>query len=219
MGKVDVYIGGYLPIDGITKEESDRLASNGCVIGMPLELVYDAEASKFRVLLPNGDSLGTVSPSGRLAIREAIEEGWTRFCWLSLVYYDSASKAYGGEVVFQMFNVKPSQTKEQANLEAFARHTSERLAAGKRPDVALTGDSWDQVVETGDWATDAQEPLPLDTQRGGGKVVFKRRRSLADKMAMGLIDRKPGCLASVVAAALVVVMVILLALWRCSAGA
>lgn len=219
MGKVDVYIGGYLPIDEVTKEESERLASNACIVGMPLELVYDAESSTFTVTLPNGDSVGTVRPKNKLSVREAIEEGWTRFCWLSLVYYDNDAKKFGGEVVFQMFHVKPSQTKEQANLEAYAKKTSERLASGKRPNVVLTGDSWDQVVETGDWESDRSEPLPIDTKRNSGKVIFKRKRSMADRMALAAMERKPGCRIALAAAVLVVAVVVLLLVWRCTAGA
>lgn len=218
MGKVDVYIGGYLPIDEVTKEESERLASNACVVGMPLELVYQAEDNSFRLRLPNGDSLGTVHPKNKLAIREAIEESWTRFCWLSLVYYDNDAKKFGGEVVFQMFHVKPSQTTEQANLEAYARKTADRLASGKRPDVVLTGDSWDQVVETGDWEADKSEPLPIDTKRNSGKVIFKRKRSLSDKLAMAAIERKPGCHVALVAAVIVVALVVLFIVWRCTAA-
>lgn len=219
MGKVDVYIGGYLTIDTVTKEESDRLASNACIVGMPVVVRYDAETSEFRVTLPSGESLGVIHPKNRLAIREALEEGWTCASWLSLVYYTNDEKLFKGEIVYQFFHVKPSQTKEQANLEAYTLKTSERLANGERPKVVLTGNSWDTVIETGDWASDDQQKLPIDTSRNSGTVVFKRKRSVSNKIATAAMERKPGCRIALSAAILVIAVIVLLFVWRCAAGA
>lgn len=219
MGKVDVYIGGYLTIDTVTKEESDRLASNACIVGMPVVVRYDAETSEFRVTLPSGESLGVIHPKNRLAIREALEEGWTCASWLSLVYYTNDEKLFKGEIVYQFFHVKPSQTKEQANLEAYTLKTSERLANGERPKVVLTGNSWDTVIETGDWTSDDQQKLPIDTSRNSGTVVFKRKRSVSNKIATAAMERKPGCRIALSAAILVIAVVVLLFVWRCAAGA
>lgn len=219
MGKVDVYIGGYLLIDEVTKEESERLASNACIVGMPVSISYDAETGIFKAVLPNGDPIGTVHPKNKLALREAFEENWTCACWLSLVYYDNADKLFKGEMVYQMFHVKPSQTKEQENLEAYTRKTAERLAAGKRPNVVLTGTSWDNVIETGDWEPDKQQPLPIDTKRNSGLVVFKRKRSVSDKIALAAMSRNPGCRIALSVALILVAALVLFFVWRCTAGA
>lgn len=219
MGKVDVYIGGYLLIDEVTKEESERLASNACIVGMPVSITYNAETSEFKAVLPNGDSVGTVHPKNRLAIREALEEGWTAAGWLSLVYYDNEAKLFRGEMVYQMFHVKPSQTTEQANLEAFTRKTAERLAAGKRPDVVLTGEGWDTVIETGDWESDKQESLPIDTKRNSGLVVFKRKRSVSDKLALAAMSKNPGCHIALVVCIIILALIVLFFVWKCTSGA
>ena len=219
MGKVDVYIGGYLTIDDVTQEESERLASNACMVGMPVVIRYDAETSEFRVTLPSGESLGVIHPKNRLSIREALEEGWTCASWLSLVYYINDEKLFKGEIVYQFFRVKPSQTKEQANLEAYTLKTSERLANGERPSVVLTGNSWDQVVETGDWVTEKQQALPIDTSRNSGIVIFKRKRSVSDKIAQAAIERKPGFRIGLYAIILVIAIIVLFFVWRCVAGA
>ena len=215
MGKVDVYIGGYLTIDDVTAEESERLASNACVIGMPVVIRYDAETSQFTVALPSGESLGVIHPKNRLAIREALEGGWTCASWLSLVYYTNEEKLFKGEIVYQMFRVKPTQTKEQANLEAYTLKTSERLANGERPSVVLTGNSWDQVIENGDYVTEKEQALPIDTKRNSGVVVVKRKRSAADKLASAAIERKPGCRIALIVAVIVVCLLVLLFLWQC----
>lgn len=217
MGKVDVYIGGYLLIDEVTKEESERLASNACIVGMPVSIAYDAETSGFKAVLPNGDPIGTVHPKNKLAIREALEEDWTCAGWLSLVYYDNGEKLFKGEMVYQMFHVKPSQTKEQQNLEAYTKKTSERLAAGKRPDVVLTGNSWDQVVETGDWESDKQQPLPINTKRNSGIVVFKRKRSVSDKIALAAMSRNPGCRIALAVVIIIIAALILFFVLNCGA--
>ncbi len=219
MGKVDVYIGGYLLIDEVTKEESERLASNACIVGMPVSIKYNAETSEFKAVLPNGDPIGTVHPKNKLSIREALEENWTCAGWLSLVYYDNGDKLFKGEMVYQMFHVKPSQTTEQANLENYTRKTSERIAAGKRPNVVLTGASWDQVVETGDWESDKQEPLPINTKRNSGLVVFKRKRSVSDKIALAAMERNPGCRIALTVVIIIIALIVLFFVWRCSAGA
>ncbi len=219
MGKVDVYIGGYLLIDEVTKEESERLASNACIVGMPVSIAYNAEESQFKAVLPNGDPIGTVHPKNKLSIREALEENWTCAGWLSLVYYDNDAKLFKGEIVYQMFHVKPSQTTEQANLENYTRKTSERLAAGKRPNVVLTGNSWDQVVKTGDWEGDKQEPLPINTKHNSGQVVFKRKRSVSDKIALAAMERKPGCRIALNVVVIIIALIVLFFVWRCTAGA
>lgn len=216
MGKVDVYIGGYLTIDEVTQEESERLASNSCIVGMPVVVRYDAETSQFKATLPSGESIGTVHPKNRLAIREALEEGWTCASWLSLVYYTNDEKLFKGEIVYQMFHVKPSQTKEQANLEAYTLKTSERLANGERPSVVLTGGSWDEVIETGDHKSDKQQPLPIDTKRNSGEVIFKRKRSAADKLATAAMERKPGCRIAMIVGIIIICLLILLFIWKCA---
>ena len=219
MGKVDVYIGGYLLIDEVTKAESDLLASNACIVGMPVTISYNAETAEFKASTTDGNSIGTVHPKNKLAMREAFEENWTCAAWLSLVFYDNATKLFKGELVYQMFHVKQSQTKEQANLEAYTRKTAERLGAGKRPNVVLTGASWDQVVETGDWEGDKEEPLPIDTKRNSGLVVFKRKRSVSDKLATAAMANNPGCRIGAVAVLVLLVALIVFGIWSCTAGA
>ena len=219
MSKVDVYIGGYLTIEKVTKEESERLASNECMIGMPVTLTTDAESSEFRILSSQGNSIGVVKPKNRLALRNALENGWTCRCWLSLVYYAEADKMLHGEIVYQCFNVKESQTKEQAALEAYTQHTSEALAAGKRPRLTLTGTSYDQVIESnGAWQGEDGEPLPISTKRGSGTVVFKRKRSAADKLALSALERKPGCRIALTVVLLVLVIAIAFGIWKCVMG-
>ena len=219
MGKVDVYIGGYLTIDEVTKEESDRLASVACIVGMPLTISYNAETSEFKALMQNGDSIGTVHPKNKLAMREAFEEGWTCACCLSLVYYENATKQFKGELVYQMFHVKPSQTTEQANLEAYTKKTAERIAAGKRPSVTVNGHAWDQIVTTGDWATTDEEPLPVNTTRNSGVVIYKRKRSISNKLTAAAMNKNPGCYIGLIAALVLLVGAVVFGVWSCTAGA
>lgn len=219
MGKVDVYIGGYLHIEEVTKEESDRLASSACTVGTPVAITYNAQNGEFKATLPNGDTIGTVHPKNKLALREAFEENWTCACWLSLVYYENSSKLFKGELVYQMFHVKPSQTKEQANLEAYTRKTCERIAAGKRPDVTINGEAWDCIVETGDWDTDREVPLPINTARNSGLVIYKRKRSVSDKLTAAAMSNSKGCLAAAIAFLVLLAAGIVFGIWSCTAGA
>ena len=191
MGKVDVYAGEYLLIETVTREEGERLAGAGAIIGMPVSLTFDAQDDAFRVVLPNGDSLGTVNPKHRLQLREALEEGWTISACLSLVFYNNHKKSFGGEICYQMFHVKPNQTAEHANLLAYTEKTHQRIAQGKRPDIALSGQGWEQVIATGDWTSDATQPMPIDTKRNSGYAVYKRKRNLADKLVMASFNKNP----------------------------
>ena len=215
MGKVDVYNGGYLLLDEVTKQQSELLASNLCVIGMPLVISYDAEDSVFTVSTKTGDAIGTVRPHNKLTFREAIEGGWTCRAWLSLVYYDNERKLFGGEIVYQFYNVKPTEINEQQALDAYAEKTSERLAAGERPDVNLTGTGYDTVVSTGDWSSKSQVALPIDTGRGGGKVVFKRKRGISDKLTAAATERRPGCKVATIVVLIVLLVAIILVMWSC----
>ena len=219
MSKVDVYIGGYLKIEEVSRAESERLASNECMVGMPVTLSCDGEDGAFHLTSSQGNPIGTVKPKNRLALRNALENGWTVRCWLSLVYYVEADKLFHGEVVYQCFKVKDSQTREQAALEAYAQATSEALASGKRPRVTLTGTSYDQVIETnGVWQSDEAEPLPISTKRGSGTVIFKRKRSVSDKLALSALERKPGCRIAATVVMLIIVIAIALGIWKCAMG-
>ena len=219
MGKVDVYFGSYTSINEVTREESDLLGSNHCVIGMPLKIVYEAEGGLFRVTTEEGESLGLINPKDKLRIRGAIEDGWGAACWLSLVWYDNSDKLFHGEVVYQYYNVKPSQVTERANLDAYTRKTSERIAQGKRPDIALNGEGWDKVVETGDWEGSGQQSMPIDTKRDSGTVVLKRKRSLADKLVMDIIAGKPAVRWGVTIGFTAIVLLIILFVCKCTMGA
>ena len=216
MGTVDVYHGGYLLLENVSKHGSELLASNICVIGMPLVLAYDTESSVFTVSTESGDLLGNVRPHNKLTVREALENGWTCRMWLSLVYYDNDTKLFGGEVVYQIYNVKPTQTDEQQALDAYAAKTSERLAAGERPDVSLTGTGYDTVIETGDWSDAKKVALPIDTARGGGKIVFKRKRGLSDKLTAAAMERRPGCTIAMIVLLLALLALIVLLLINCA---
>lgn len=219
MGKVDVYFADYLVIDDITEQSSRLLASNGCIIGMPLKLTWQADSGLFTVSTVGGDVIGTANPKNKLAIREALENGNDGACWLSLVWYDNTDKLYHAELVYQFYNVKASQTTERANLDAYTRKTSERLAEGKRPDIALTGAGWDQVLATGDWESPDEHPYPIDTKRNSGCVIFKHKRSGTDKLVMGLIAGKPTAVWGAGAACLILIIVILFFVCRCAFGA
>ena len=219
MGKVDVYFSDYLVVDDITEEASRLLASSACVIGMPLKLAWHPDSGRFMVTTPSGDYIGMANPKNKLAIREALENGNEGACWLSLVWYDNADKLYHAEIVYQFYNVKASQVTERANLDAYTKKTSERLAQGKRPVVSLTGEGWDQVLATGDWESPDQHPYPINTKRNSGCVIFKRKRSGADSLIMGIVSGKKGVIAGCAIAAVVIVVVILFFVCRCAFGA
>lgn len=216
MSKVDVYIGGYLSIDDCDEKESERLASNLCVIGMPLKISYLADSDSFKVFLESGESIGTIHPHNKLALRSALEDNWTCKAWLSLVYYSNDSKRFFGELVYQFYNVKPSQINEQKALDTYAQHTSDRLAAGERPDVVLTGNSYNTVIETGDWNDGTKIALPIDTKRSTGNVVFKRKKGIADKLSSAAINHNPGCRIALIVAALIFIALIVFFIVSCT---
>ncbi|MBR2834964.1 MAG: hypothetical protein IKE43_04550 [Coriobacteriales bacterium] len=218
MSKVDVYIGGYLLFDEVTQEESGRLASNLCVIGMPLTITYVNDSDRFVVSVPTGETIGTIRPKNKLAMRSALEDGWTCKAWLSLVYYNNDTKLFGGELVYQFYHVKTSQVAEQAALDNYAQRTSERLAAGNRPDVVLTGTAYDTIIETGDWNDNSKQALLIDTSRSSGTVVFKRKKGFADKLAAGAIEHNPGCRVALIIAALILIAIIVIIVISCTSN-
>ena len=98
-------------------------------------------------------------------------------------------------------------------------HNARRLAEGKRPDIALTGAGWDQVLATGDWESPDEHPYPIDTKRNSGCVIFKHKRSGTDKLVMDLIAGKPAAVWGAGAACLILIIVILFFVCRCAFGA
>ena len=219
MGKVDVYFSDYLVVEQTSDEASKLLSTSACVIGMPLKLVWLPDEDLFDVQTGSGESLGRANPKNKLAIRESLANGNEGACWLSLVWYDNADQRFHAEVVYQFYNVKVSQIAEKANLDAFTQRTSQRLAQGKRPVVSLTGAGWDQVLATGDWESPDQHPYPVNTKRNSGCVILKRKRGLADKLAMSLLASPPAVQWALVAVLVVIVVVVLLFVGRCAMGA
>ena len=219
MSKVDVYFGGYLELCEIGSQESNTLRSNECVIGMPLIISYDAQMGTFNVATGAGTHVGVIKPPNRLAMREALENNWTCRCWLSLVYYVEAEHTYHGEVVYQIYNLKPSQTAEQEAFDNFAQSISTLLANGERPRVALNGKQYDEVIARGgNWKPEGTEALPFSTARGSGVVVYKQKRSLAEHLIAGIIDRRPLYIVGTVAGLIAIVLLILFFIWSCTQG-
>lgn len=219
LSKVDVYVADYVTIEDVTKEEGERLASNECMVGSALTIKAGSEPGVFEVLNSSGNSIGRIRPHNKLAFRDALENGWTMHCWLSLVYYVEAEKRFHGELVYQFHKVRPSQTADEAAMNAFAEGISQMLASGKRPRVKITGTEYDEILSGGGvWRPSEEESLPFSTKRGSGMVVFKRKRSVSDKLALAALDRNPGCRIALIAVALVIVIVIALLVWRCTQG-
>lgn len=219
LSKVDVYVADYVTIDDVTKEESDRLASNECMVGSSLIIRATDEAGSFEVVSSAGNSIGRIRPKNKLAFRDALENGWTMHCWLSLVYYVESEKRFHGEVVYQFHKVKQSQTDAEAALNAFEEGISQMLADGKRPRVKVTGNEYDQIISSGgSWRPDETEALPFATKRGSGIVVFKRKRSVSDKLALAALERNPGCRIALVAVLLVIVVAVALVVLQCTRG-
>ena len=219
MSKVDVYLGDYITIDDVTKEESERLASNECMVGAPVTLKPHGDDGIYEVMDSAGNSIGRIKPKNRLAIKNAFENEWTCHCWLSLVYYVEADKLFHAEIVYQFHKVKASQTTDEAALCSYEEGISEMLASGKRPVVKLTGNQYDEIVEGGGaFRPTEEEPLPFSTKRGSGVAVFKRKRSVSDKMALAALNHNPGCRIGMIAAILVVIIVVAVFVWRCTQG-
>lgn len=192
MSKVDVYVGEYLLIDQVNKQESAALASTSSVIGMPVRLEFLAADKSVRVMTPAGDSLGVAHPANKLHLQEALESGWPLHAWLSFVYYDAAASLYKGEIAYLFYNLKPGMQQEKAALEAYAGRVAGLLKSGERPRLSLTGTQYKQVLESeGSWEHPDRVPLPISGRRGSKTVVFKRKMTLADRLAQGILERKP----------------------------
>jgi hypothetical protein len=218
MSKVDIYVGEYLTIDEATKEERDRLASTECVIGMQLTLDYLADKGGFRVVAPSGASLGIVYPKNKLRLQEALENKWTYRAWLSLVYYNGEDKTYHGEIAYVFYNLKPDMTEQIASFNGYIDNVGEAIKAGKRPKLALTGTQYDEVLAShGTWKATEEEPLPISTKRGSNTVIFKKRMSLTDKLAAGILERKPGPIILSIVLIVAVIALIVFLVYACVA--
>ncbi len=216
MSKVDVYVAEYTTIDKVTKEESELLASSECVVGMSVQLSQDPDSNGFRVSTKDGRSLGLIHPRARLGLTEAFENGWPLHCWLSLVYYvqKGGEKLFHGEVVYQFYNVKPTQTAELASLQAYSDKIHHLLAAGKRPRVSLTGSEYEEVLsQGGSFTPTGVEALPFAKQHNSGVVVYKKKQSLADQLTQMALAHRGGCLAGSIGVLALIVLVIALVIW------
>lgn len=189
MAKIDVYMGDYLQIQEVTPEESTLLASNECVVGTPLSVSLTDEPGVFRVHAPSGASLGTFRTRNQLALRNALENGWVCKFYLTLVYYVDAEKLFKGEFLYQCYNIDPRKAGDKKAFDVFSETTRELVEQGERPCVQLTGEQYDKIVETaGTYRVPGERPLPTFER---GEIVFKKKKSLSDRMVAQLAQNSP----------------------------
>lgn len=217
MSATPTVLTGYIPLDRVTDAESQRLASNESMVGSEVTLVPTEVAHEYEVMSYLGNSLGTVRVTTPVELVNLLEAGGKLRTFISLVYYDGNAKEFHGELFYVAYaggeqgadaGARGVGAQERA-VENFVATCKNYLEKGKRPRAGMKSGQIAQILAAGGEFTLERgdtEPLPA-FQRG--EVVFKKKRSLTDKMVVGLAQSSRGTKLVVNFIALVVMVLIL----------
>lgn len=184
MSRTDTYLADYELIEAKTEDQSSRLASNEAMVGSHVTLKETADGYSYEVFSEQGSSLGYIFPKNKLAFKSAFDQAKVCLCTLSLVYYSNDKKQFLGELSYQFYTPDPDASKEAQAFSNFFNHTSRLIEEGKRPKLQISADQHEYIKEhMGEITLETSHPLP---QLAKGEVVFKKQKSLADKLVQQL---------------------------------
>ena len=198
------------------------IAGADCGIGSEVRIVFPGEdegksegnrGAVARSVPAGGISIESRSgrPIGRVtgAVADKIIEyqtrGWDVTAHLTLITLDRERREFSTEVV--VFCLSPEDDAIHEALQKFKRGLLRRIKRGENPKPQLTQKDFERVVRTGgEWCYTAiaKEPELRDDE-----AFFKRRQSLADRVADLGMDHRIGCsIASIVIIAAIVLLIL-----------
>lgn len=207
MSRTDTYLADYELINAQSEEQSSRLASNEAMVGSALTLKEHSEDYTYEVFSEQGGSLGFISPQNKLAFKSAFDQSKVKCITLSLVYYSNDDKQFMGELAYQFYTPDPNAHEDAQAFSNFFKHTQKLIEEGKRPQLQISAYEHDYIKDN-NGALEITKATPLP-EFSKGEVVFKKQKSIADKMVQGLVSGTPQDRIKVYALVILVILIII----------
>ncbi|MDO5043736.1 MAG: hypothetical protein Q4E22_00335 [Coriobacteriia bacterium] len=188
MSKTNTYLADYLLLETKTEEQSTRLASNESMIGSLLSLKA-LEDGRYEVFTESGNSIGFVKAKNKLSFKDGFDSFELKQFILSLVYYVNEEKRFHGEIAYQMYDAPKDAEQELLAFKHFFETSKQMILEGKRPILTINAQQHKKIVAL-DGKIDINQGAALPTFERG-EVIFKRKRTLADKLIVNLVSSKP----------------------------
>lgn len=153
----------------------------------------------------SGRPIGRVTGAVADKILEYRARGWEVTAHLTLITLDREQREFSTEAV--VFCISPEEDSVREALLKFKKGLLRRIKRGENPKPQLSQKEFERVVRTrGEWCYTA---VAREPELGKDEAFFKRRQSLADRVADLGMDHRIGCsIASIVIIAVIILLVL-----------
>ena len=176
---MDLYFGTYQSFSTVSKKDAAILLGADNLVGdiYEIEIEIDEECHKAWLVNRFNQRIGYFEPdfSRKLSIFKARDFAIKAI--LSFVAYTDRPDPghYWGEMAVICYDSSRADI-----FERYIASISDAMAEGKRPDVSLSINDVDRILDSkGAWTPDGQVPLP---KKAKGTAIMKSKRSLNEKL-------------------------------------
>ena len=201
----DVYDGFYLRLEELSDAANRFFLGSSAVVGS--SLAYDETSSQ--LVTNTGEELAAISAQEAKRLSAHASRDWTIKVLINTVYYRAQDKRGLADVAFICWG--PQSDESDAALTAFSEGIAERFALGERAELMLNPDQFQRVLESkGRWCfTPEIKREPFEK----GVVVFKSRRSLAERLTGYALEHRLGCNVLAILTWIVILGVLITLIW------
>lgn len=192
---------GYLAIDIVNELESNRLASNECMVGSPLTLRATDTPNEFEVLSAGNNRIGALRPLHPVQVERLLMPTTALSCFLSLVYYVNDDKHFHAELYYVAHAAENDAALSATRVahESLAAACQGFLENGIRPPAHMTAAQAAKIAAlagtenasytAATYPLEERQPLPALER---GEVIFKKKRTGSDKFVIALANSPKG---------------------------
>jgi hypothetical protein len=207
------YFGKYFKFYTTSKEDAAQLMSADNLIGdyFSLKTIYSDNQYKTLIINKFNKEIAflNATDSKQIALLQTANLEITTL--LSFIAFTESSDEgyYWGEVAVIAYDKKFNEA-----MNKYIKKISNRIKTGIRPDIDLTGEGFNKIIESnGEWTPAAVVSFP---NKEKGTVVLKKQQSVLDKLTEEGRKKNKGCY--IASWLFILVIVFLIALCAKSCG-
>jgi hypothetical protein len=204
----EVYRGFYADFKPQGEEGARYLSGVEGIIGSTLKLECFEDALTF--VAHDGQQIALLEGELAARLKTLLEQGWIIRCVLASIIYNAGEKSFTGN--FACISYSPQLEDEvKRSLETFINSIAHRIASATRPKLELTQDQFVRVIESkGAWFLTREEPWP---ELPKGSVVYRRRRTLSDRLISIALEGNRGCVVASWVATVIIIGAVCFLVW------
>ncbi len=158
-----------------------------------------------------GTIIGSLDAEQSDKVAQALQKGWE--CWanVELIAWDKKHERFSAQVAIVCHN--PSDEKINTSIKEFERRLTTRIRGGDYPDPVINQESFEKIINSnGAWYMVPRAAKPKKSD-GTSVSIYRKRQTLADKLAEASINHRAGCTVASYAFIAVIIAVIVLLIW------